>query len=91
MTRDRREDIGQVTTVHKASGFRHLDGVWKLIVEIAVATRHSLPGVYIQFSRTHFLNTDIMLLPLQSGHNDLSPSHPHPSPVFELNRRTAMP
>ena len=60
VTRDGREDICEMHTVHEASRFCHLDGVWKLIVEIAVATRHSLRGVNIQFSRTHFLNTDIM-------------------------------
>ena len=43
VTRDGREDICEMHTVHEASGFRHLDGVWKLIVEIAVATRHPFP------------------------------------------------
>ena len=55
VTRDGREDICEMHTVHEASGFRHLDGVWKLIVEIAVATGHPLPRVNIQFPWTHFL------------------------------------
>ena len=55
MTCDGREDVCKMHAVHKASGFRHLDGVWKLIVEIAVATRHPLPRVNIQFPWTHFL------------------------------------
>ena len=54
VTRDGGEYVCEMHTVHKASGFGHLDGAWKLIVEIAMATRHSLPGVDIQFSRTHF-------------------------------------
>ena len=55
VTRDGREDICEMHTVHEAPGFRHLDGAWKLIVEIAVATRHPLPRVNIQFPWTHFL------------------------------------
>ena len=55
MTRDGREDVCKMHAVHKASGFRHLDGVWKLIVEIAVATRRPLPRVNIQFPWTLFL------------------------------------
>ena len=38
VTRDGREDICEMHTVHEASGFRHLDGVGQLIVKITVAT-----------------------------------------------------
>ena len=55
VARDGREDICEMHTVHEASRYGHLDGVWKLIVEIAVATRHPLPRVNIQFPWTHFL------------------------------------
>ena len=55
VTRDGRENICEMHTVHEASGFRHLDGVWKLIVKIAVATGHPLPRLNIQFPWTHFL------------------------------------
>jgi len=41
VTRDGREDICEMHTVHEASRFCHLDGVWKLIVEIGVRPRDS--------------------------------------------------
>jgi hypothetical protein len=55
VTRDGGEYVCQMHTVHKASGFGHLDGVWKLIVKITVATRHPLPRIDIQFPWAHFL------------------------------------